>query len=177
MCRKFTLVIGGASSGKSDISEKLCVSSGLDRIYLATSRIFDAEMRNKVDRHRTQRGPDWHTVEEPFTADAVIADLQDTQVLLMDCATMWLTNHLLEDANLDAQVNALITAIDAAKGEIVVVTNEVGMGIVPDNALSRRFRIAQGALNRRLAERADCVVGVMAGLPFSLKGPLPEGLA
>lgn len=177
MCRNLTVVIGGASSGKSGISEKICLNSRLSRIYLATAQVLDDEMKMKVERHRADRGPLWHTIEQPFSAAEDIARVTQDEVLLLDCATMWLTNHLLAEHNLDRETDALLDSINRAAGEIVVVTNEVGMGIVPDNALSRRFRIAQGTLNRRLAERADCVVGVMAGLPFSLKGPLPEGLA
>ncbi|MCA0042693.1 bifunctional adenosylcobinamide kinase/adenosylcobinamide-phosphate guanylyltransferase [Celeribacter litoreus] len=177
MCKKFTLVLGGASSGKSDISEKLCIYSNLNLTYLASAEVYDEEMRTKVEQHRTKRDANWRTIEEPLRADAVIRAAQADEVLLFDCASLWLTNHLLADHALDEETDQLIAAIQATPAEIVVVSNEVGLGIVPDNALARRFRIAQGQLNRRLASEADCVIGVMAGLPFALKGALPEGLA
>jgi adenosylcobinamide kinase/adenosylcobinamide-phosphate guanylyltransferase len=106
----------------------------------------------------------------------VISETKPGQILLFDCATLWLTNHLLADHDLERETENLIAAIRHSPAQIVVVSNEVGLGIVPENALARRFRIAQGALNRRLAEEAATVVGVMAGLPFVLKGRLPEGL-
>ncbi|TNE67064.1 MAG: bifunctional adenosylcobinamide kinase/adenosylcobinamide-phosphate guanylyltransferase [Rhodobacteraceae bacterium] len=176
MCTNMTVVLGGASSGKSDFSEKICVHSGLDRVYLASAQICDEEMRTKAERHRTNRGSDWCTIEEPYAASRVISETLEGQILLFDCATLWLTNHLLADHDLERETENLIAAIRHSPAQIVVVSNEVGLGIVPENALARRFRIAQGALNRRLAEEAATVVGVMAGLPFVLKGSLPEGL-
>ncbi|PTQ70767.1 adenosylcobinamide kinase /adenosylcobinamide-phosphate guanylyltransferase [Celeribacter persicus] len=176
MCANMTVVLGGASSGKSDFSEKICFHSGLEKIYLASAQAFDEEMRTKAEQHRTNRGPDWCTIEEPFAADRVISEVREGQILLFDCATLWLTNHFLADHDLERETESLLSAIRQCPAQIVVVSNEVGLGIVPENALARRFRIAQGALNRRLAEEAGTVVGVMAGLPFVLKGALPEGL-
>lgn len=177
MPKTITLVIGGASSGKSSIAEKICFHSGLDRIYLASAQTFDDEMRTKVDRHRTQRGENWHTIEEPFDAARIVAAATAGQIVLFDCATLWLTNHLLADHDLEAETEVLLDALRQTPAHIVIVTNEVGQGIVPDNALSRQFRIAQGTLNRQIAEVAGTVVGVMAGLPFMLKGARPEALS
>nr|WP_090060738.1 bifunctional adenosylcobinamide kinase/adenosylcobinamide-phosphate guanylyltransferase [Celeribacter neptunius] len=176
MCANMTLVLGGASSGKSNIAENMCINSTLNKVYLASAQVLDTEMRTKVDLHRTERGADWCTIEEPLSADRVISEAKADQILLFDCVTMWLTNHLLADHDLDAETENLIDALRRTPAQIVIVSNEVGMGIVPDNALSRRFRIAQGTLNRQLATQASCVIGVMAGLPFALKGVLPEGL-
>lgn len=176
MCANMTVVLGGASSGKSDFAEKICINSNLSLTYLATAQMFDEEMRTKVERHRTKRGSKWCTIEEPYAADQAISRASAGEILLFDCATLWLTNHLLADHDMDLETEKLLAAIRTTKAEIVVVSNEVGLGIVPENALARRFRIAQGELNRRLAREADTVVGVMAGLPFALKGALPEGL-
>lgn len=176
MSGNLTLVIGGASSGKSSIAEKICVLSGLPRIYLATAQVFDTEMRAKVVHHRTDRGQNWHTIEEPFEAAKVVSATKEGEVLLFDCATMWLTNHLLADNNLTAETEALLTALTQSPAQVVIVSNEIGMGVVPENALARRFRIAQGGLNSKLAEQCGTVIGVMAGLPFALKGALPKGI-
>ncbi|WP_052453599.1 bifunctional adenosylcobinamide kinase/adenosylcobinamide-phosphate guanylyltransferase [Celeribacter indicus] len=177
MCKNLTLVIGGASSGKTNIAEKLCVNSNLTLVYLATAQILDDETRTKVERHRADRGELWRTIEEPFRVDETVIAARRGEILLLDCATMWLTNHLLADHPLAAETDRLLAACARSAAEIVIVTNETGMGIVPENALARRFRIEQGTLNRRLAEHAARVIGVMAGLPFPLKGALPEGVA
>lgn len=129
-------------------------------------------MRAKVDRHILQRGEGWQTIEEPFHAGLVLPQVSSGDVLLMDCATMWLTNHLLADHDLAQETEALLTALAACEGEVVVVTNETGLGIVPENALARRFREAQGRLNIALAAQADRVILVAAGLPLVLKGAL-----
>jgi len=177
MCANMTVVLGGASSGKSDIAEKLCVNRMLRKVYLASAECLDQEMRTKAAQHRTKRGADWCTIEEPLEAARVISDRKAGEILLFDCATMWLTNHLLADHDLSRETDALLDAIKSSPAEVVIVSNETGLGVVPENALARRFRISQGDLNRRLAAQADTVIGVMAGLPFALKGNLPAGLS
>lgn len=171
-----TLVLGGAGSGKSAFAEKLISESGLDRVYIATSQAFDDEMRNKIFRHQEMRGAGWRTVEAPFDPGEALAAAAPGQALLVDCLTMWLTNHLLAGHDLAERQAALLADLGRAQGRapVVVVSNEVGQGIVPDNALSRRFREAQGRLNQAVAARAGLVVAVMAGLPLVLKGRLPE---
>ncbi len=168
-----TLVLGGASSGKSKFAESLCKKSGLDKVYIATAQVFDDEMADKVSRHLTQRGSDWKTIEAPVDVAGAIQSAPDGSVILLDCATLWLTNVILGEHDLDEQTHALISALTSSCNPIVVVSNEVGMGIVPDNALSRKFRNAQGALNQQIASDAGCVVAVMAGLPLVLKGQMP----
>ncbi len=168
-----TFVLGGAASGKSGYAEQLTVSSGKNRVYLATSQVFDDEMRDKVDQHIAQRGAGWTTVEAPFDLQPTLACITETQICLIDCATMWLTNHVLAENDLAAEQDGLMTALRACRGEVVIVSNEVGQGIVPDNALARRFRESQGRLNIALAAQADLVVQVTAGLPQVLKGQLP----
>lgn len=173
MSREFenlTLVIGGAASGKSDFAESLVLATGLEPVYLATAQAFDAEMTEKIRAHRAARDARWRTIEAPIEIAPAIAGLANHQALLLDCATLWLTNLLLGEHDLDLAEAALLDALDRSRGPVVVVTNEVGHGIVPGDALSRRFRQAQGGLNRRLAARAAKVIAVMAGLPLGLKG-------
>lgn len=170
---KYTLVIGGAASGKSAFAEELVVSTGKSRKYLATSQVFDEEMRAKVNRHLAQRGAGWTTIEEPIDPGPALSALSSDDVCLFDCATMWLSNRMLAGADLDAAQTRLLDAIRSCRAQIVMVTNEVGHGIVPENALARQFREAQGRLNIALAAEADLVVLVTAGLPLVLKGRLP----
>ena len=172
MAKKVTLILGGAASGKSKFAEKVCFDAKKSRIYWATSQILDSEMQSKVEKHILQRGAGWQTIEEPFDAEKPFKDLDTTHILLMDCATLWLTNHLLAENDITAETGRLTQAIEETGAEVVVVTNETGQGIVPENALARRFREAQGRLNITLAERADTVVQVIAGLPNVLKGSL-----
>ncbi len=166
-----TLILGGAASGKSLHAENICLSSGKDRVYWATSKIYDSEIQIKVDRHILQRGSGWRTIEEPYEAARVLPELPHSTVCLMDCATMWLTNHLLNDHDLAAAQADLFAALDRCAADVVIVSNETGMGIVPENALARRFREAQGRLNCALATLADRVELVAAGLPLVLKAP------
>ncbi len=165
-----TFILGGAASGKSAFAEQLAVSTGKSRVYLATSQVFDDEMRLKIRQHIAQRGSGWTTIEAPFDLLPELAKLTNDQICLIDCATMWLTNHLLAENNLEEAQAGLLEAMKTCAAQIVVVSNEVGHGIVPDNALSRRFREAQGRLNIALAAQADRVVQVTAGLPLVLKG-------
>lgn len=127
-------------------------------------------MRVKIDKHVVQRGGGWTTYEEHLDLSPILLSFDQSQICLLDCATMWLSNQLLAGNNLQIAQQELLTAISCCKSELVIVSNEVGMGIVPDNALARQFREAQGRLNIVLAEHADCVVHVVAGLPNVLKG-------
>ncbi len=174
MSAKFTLVLGGARSGKSRFAEGLALASGRPRRYIATAQAWDAEMRARIAEHKAQRGGDWITVEAPLDLSGALADAQTAEVVLVDCATLWLSNHLLAEADLNAQAELLMVAIAASAAPLIVVSNEVGWSIVPDNALARAFRDAQGRLNQRMAAEADLVVAVVAGLPIVLKGQLPE---
>lgn len=170
---KLTLIVGGARSGKSRFAENLIVRSGLPRRYIATAEAWDDEMRARIDRHRIQRGSDWTTVEAPHDLPAALSAAQPGEAVLLDCATLWLTNRMLAEADLAAEATALITALAACPAPIVIVSNEVGWGIVPENALARAFRDEQGRLNQTLASEAELVVTVIAGLPLVLKGQMP----
>ena len=171
--QNLTFILGGASSGKSAYAEQLVVSTGRPRTYIATAQAFDAEMRQKIADHVGQRGDAWTTIEAPLDPCAALVSQNSGHVVLLDCVTLWLSNVLLADHDIDAACARLLAALAACPCPAVVVSNEVGMGIVPDNALSRRFRAAQGRINRQIAAQADAVVAVMAGLPLSLKGDLP----
>jgi adenosylcobinamide kinase / adenosylcobinamide-phosphate guanylyltransferase len=169
-----SLVIGGAASGKSRFAEGLCVQSGQSKIYVATAQVYDEEMTQKVVRHLAQRGDNWTTIEAPIDVASALGRATKKDVVLIDCATLWLTNIILGDFDLEAETAKLLTAISSCHAPVVIVSNEVGQGIVPDNALSRKFRNAQGQLNQALAKQAELVVAVMAGLPLALKGAIPK---
>jgi len=168
-----TLVLGGAACGKSAFAESLVVAGCDNPTYIATAQVFDDEMAAKVARHQNMRGDGWFTIEEPLDISAAIASAPADRPLLIDCATLWLTNVILGDHDLTEHKARFLQAITNASDAVVVVSNEVGQGIVPDNALSRQFRNAQGQLNQDIARAADLVVTVMAGLPLALKGTLP----
>ena len=170
---KFTFVIGGAASGKSAFAERLCFQTDKPRVYIATAQAFDDEMREKITAHRVQRGAEWRTIEAPLDLSSALATCAADEVVLLDCATLWLSNVLLGDGDVRVESAALQSAIAGCAAQIVVVSNEVGHGIVPDNALARQFRNAQGRLNQMLAADAELVVQVIAGLPQVLKGALP----
>ncbi|GBD48490.1 bifunctional adenosylcobinamide kinase/adenosylcobinamide-phosphate guanylyltransferase [Methylopila sp. Yamaguchi] len=168
-----TLVLGGARSGKSRFAESLATATGLDLVYLATAQAFDDEMRQRITRHRADReGAGWRAVEAPLAlADVVVAESAPETALLVDCLTLWLTNVMLADLDVEREADGLLAALDAARGPVVLVSNEVGYGIVPENALARAFRDHQGRLNQRVAAIADRVTLVAAGLPLDLKLP------
>lgn len=170
---QLTLVIGGARSGKSSLAEGLVTRAGLKRHYIATAEAWDDEMRDRIARHQADRGADWHTWNAPRDVASVLSAIPAGQVALLDCATLWLTNHLLSDADIAQLSRNLIAALRACASPVVVVSNETGWGIVPENALARAFRDHQGRLNQDIAAQADLVVAVMAGLPMVLKGTVP----
>lgn len=173
---RLVLVLGGARSGKSRYGEARAEASGLVPCYIATAQAGDAEMAERIARHRARRRAGWRTVEEPLKlAEAIGGQARPETVLLVDCLTLWLSNLMLAEADVEAQVERLLAALRDAPGPVIVVSNEVGLGIVPDNALARRFRDVAGLANQRVAEIADEVVLVTAGLPLSLKGQRVDG--
>ena len=168
-----TLVLGGAASGKSNFAETLCYQAGKPRVYVATAQAFDDEMRQKISDHQAQRGEKWLTIEAPIDVAAGLETRKADEIVLLDCATLWLSNVLLTDQDTDIAATGLLASLLTCPAQVIVVSNEVGGGIVPENALARKFRNAQGRLNRRLAAEAGLVVQVIAGLPQVLKGTLP----
>jgi adenosylcobinamide kinase/adenosylcobinamide-phosphate guanylyltransferase len=163
-----TLVLGGARSGKSRHAEDLVSGRPPPWIYLATAQALDDEMAARIAAHRTRRDRGWRTVEAPRDLAQAIDDACGAP-LLIDCLTLWLTNLMLADADLEAEFLRLEEALGRTHGPVVLVANEVGLGIVPDNALARRFRDAAGRLNQRMAARANRVVMMVAGLPLEVK--------
>ena len=172
MLPPLTLVLGGAASGKSAWAERLIQAEVARPVYIATAQAFDAEMQAKIARHKVARGPDWITIEAPLDLAGALGWHDDIPALV-DCATLWLSNHLLADTDLDTLISPLLDALAARRAPVVIVSNEVGQGIVPDSALGRTFREAQGRLNIALAAESALVVQVIAGLPNVLKGTLP----
>lgn len=171
---KLTLVTGGAASGKSKYSEGLIGACGLSKIYLATAQIWDVEMAQKVKDHQKMREGNWKTVETGLDLAAAIGAQTDAHAVLIDCLTMWITAKMMAEESATGAAENVLRAILARAGPTVVVTNEVGQGVVPDTPMGRAFRNEQGRLNQRFAAQAQSVVAVMSGLPLALKGPLPE---
>lgn len=169
---KITLVLGGARSGKSTHAQKLAEQGWQHPLYLATAETLDQEMVERVKLHRTQRGPKWGCVEEPLDLARVIqTPMPKRDGILIDCATLWLANVLLKEGEPAVQTRKkeLITALRTSPCDVIIVSNEVGMGIVPDSALGRTFRDLQGWLNQDLAAIADEVLFVIAGIPLKIK--------
>jgi adenosylcobinamide kinase/adenosylcobinamide-phosphate guanylyltransferase len=169
MMPQLTLVLGGARSGKSRYAESLIAALPPPWTYVATAEAGDAEMAERIAAHRARRGKDWQAVEAPHDLAAALADIESNVPVLVDCLTLWLSNRMLAGADVEADTARLETALASRHAPVVVVSNEVGFGIVPDNALARRFRDLQGRLNQRMAARADRVVLVVAGLPLVVK--------
>jgi adenosylcobinamide kinase/adenosylcobinamide-phosphate guanylyltransferase len=159
-----TFVLGGARSGKSAHAEALIAAHPPPWRYIATAQAFDDEMRARIAQHRARRDERWRTVDAPLDLPAAL-DAPDPA--LVDCLTLWLTNLMLAERRPDWP--ALLAALDARRAPTVIVSNEVGLGIVPDNALARAFRDEAGRLHQRLAARADRVVFMVAGLPMVVK--------
>jgi adenosylcobinamide kinase/adenosylcobinamide-phosphate guanylyltransferase len=164
-----TLILGGARSGKSRYAERLVEQAG-GGTYLATAEAGDAEMRARILQHRARRGSAWQTIEEPRDLESALLRAGAAgRPVLVDCLTLWLSNILLADADLDLAGDALLAALPRLTVPALLVANEVGLGIVPDNALARRFRDAAGRLNQSIAAIADRVLFIAAGLPLVLK--------
>jgi adenosylcobinamide kinase/adenosylcobinamide-phosphate guanylyltransferase len=163
------LITGGARSGKSTRAEaRACEFAGRP-VYIATAEALDAEMRERIARHRARRGNEWLERETPLELVRAIHETDGGGARLVDCMTLWLTNLMLAERNWEEEAAALREALGRQKSPVVLVTNEVGLGIVPDNALARRFRDAAGILNQMMARAADEVEFVVAGLPMRVK--------
>jgi len=165
-----TLVLGGARSGKSRHAEALIEALPPPWSYIATAQAWDDEMRARIAEHRARRSPDWGTLDAPLDLPEAIRGLPPGRPVLVDCLTLWLTNLILAESDTAAAGSDLIAACAEAAGPVVLVSNEVGLGIVPDNALARRFRDEAGRLHQAIAARAGQVVFMVAGLPMQVKG-------
>lgn len=168
---KITFVLGGARSGKSSFAEKLVEDSGLQPVYLATGRAFDKEMESRISIHRDRRGREWQTVEEPLDlVGALEKHAGHDRFVLVDCLTLWITNLMMAEQNIAAETETLIAALSPLSGTVVFVSNEVGLGIVPENQMAREFRDHAGFLHQAVASVADEVYFLAAGLPLKMKG-------
>ncbi len=170
-----TLVLGGARSGKSRFAEALVDSSSLESVYIATAQAGDGEMAARIAHHRARRGAAWRTVEAPLDLAATLArEAAPDRALLVDCLTLWLANIMADGRDIEAEAAHLVAALGALSGPVVLVSNEVGQGIVPDNALARAFRDHAGRLHQDIAGVADTVTFITAGLAQTLKSPNPR---
>jgi len=162
------LILGGARSGKSRIAQQAALESGLEVVFCAAAQAFDDEMAQRIARHRAERPASWRTVEEPLElASALAREAAPGRCVLVDCLTLWLSNLIF--ARREDEIDALLAILPTLPGHLILVSNEVGWGIVPENELARRFRDEQGRLNQRIAQIADRVTLVAAGLPLTLK--------
>ena len=171
------LILGGARSGKSRLAQDMAARRWLHPVYLATAEILDDEMAARVRMHRRTRARRWHCVEEPLEIAKIIRrGVPGTDGLLVDCLTIWLSNVLLKEGRgaFARRRDELVKALHQTRQDVILVTNEVGMGVVPENELGRTFRDLAGWLNQAVAKEADTVVFVAAGLPLVLKGRLPK---
>lgn len=167
--QSLTLLLGGARSGKSTHAEKLATALPAPWTYIATAQSHDDEMAERIALHRSRRGEGWQTVDAPLDLARALCSVPEGRPVLVDCLTLWLSNHMLADHDVDAVSAELEKTLSAPRGPWFVVSNEVGLGIVPDNPLGRRFRDAQGRLNQRVASIADRVLFMVAGLPMQVK--------
>jgi len=166
-----TLILGGARSGKSVLGENLIAASGLEPVYIATSQAHDAEMRARVGQHKARRGPEWSTIEEPDDLEGVLKrEARACRAVLVDCLTLWVTNLMMAEADIAARAKSLCATLETIESPVVLISNEVGLGIVPDNAMARAFRDHAGRLHQDIAATADTVYFVAAGLPLKMKG-------
>jgi len=172
---RHALVLGGARSGKTAFAESLAMRSGSKPVYLATAEALDAEMRERVASHQRGRGERFATIEEPLAlSDALLVAAREHDVILVDCLTLWITNLLIANQDVAmavSELGAILVQLKTAR--VIMVSNEVGLGIVPDNAMARTFRDLAGSAHQRLAEVCDDVYFVIAGLPMTLKGEAP----
>jgi adenosylcobinamide kinase/adenosylcobinamide-phosphate guanylyltransferase len=171
--RKMILILGGARSGKSGFAQRLAASTGEGVLFVATAEAGDAEMAARIAGHRAERPGHWRTIEAPRAVARGLAETPPARVVVLDCVTLWVTNLLLDqDASWEAasrELDALLAWYRAQPVELIVVSNEVGLGIVPGDETSRTFRDWLGWFNQRLAAEADAVYFMVAGLPVELK--------
>lgn len=165
-----TLVLGGARSGKSAFAERLIGEMSLAKVYLATATAGDDEMQSRIAQHRKQRGEGWITIEEPLAlVDTLTRESTIGRVILVDCLTLWLSNLMMAERDPDVEAKRLVRFLDVSRYPIVFVSNEVGLGLVPETPIGRAFRDAQGRLNQTIAAAVNNVAFVAAGLPLWLK--------
>lgn len=164
-----TLVLGGARSGKTGFAERLTEAAAPSRVYIATGQAFDAEMEERIALHKAARGAGWRTVETPLDPARALEQARGSEAVLLDCLTLWLSNLMHHERDIETETEGLLGAASRCSAPVVMVSNEVGLGLVPETPLGRAFRDAQGRLNQQIAARADRVAFVAAGLPIWLR--------
>lgn len=173
MAHKLYFITGGARSGKSSFAEKLALDMAGKRAYIATAQALDAEMSARIEQHRIKRGTSWDTYEEPLAVAELLQKLTNQyQIVLLDCLTLWLSNvmaHTDGDGAVATRSDELVKAAQNFGGVCIVVSNEVGLGIVPDNPLARKYRDFAGILNQKVAQAADAVYFTASGIPLKIK--------
>ncbi|MBJ6121740.1 bifunctional adenosylcobinamide kinase/adenosylcobinamide-phosphate guanylyltransferase [Sphingomonas sp. BT553] len=168
--KRTMLVLGGTRSGKSRHAQMLAEAHGGRLVFIATAQAFDGEMTDRIARHRADRDGRWLTVEAPLDlAEAIAGQDADDAIILVDCLTLWTSNLMLAEENVDTRLATLCDTLMRVSGRVILVSSEVGWGIVPDNALARRFRDLAGTINQRVAAVVDGVTLVVAGIPMPLK--------
>ena len=168
-----TLILGGARSGKSRYALELGESVSEDRVFVATGVGFDVGMRERIDRHRADRDSSWRTVEEAVTVwDVIGSECREGRVVVLDCLTLWLNNLMLEERDVESDLERLVESLESVEGELILVSNEIGLGLVPDTELGREFRDLHGRMNQRVAGVCDRVLFMVAGLPVVVKSEL-----
>ena len=163
------LVTGGARSGKSVFAEKRTKQLGSSLIYIATSEVIDSEMKKRVEEHQARRGSEWQTLHAPINLTEALIETDGKGPCLVDCVTFWLNNLIFHDEDIDAATQELITVLNERSDPVVLVTNEVGSGIIPENALARRFCDEAGRLNQTISQIADEVYVSISGIPLQIK--------
>jgi adenosylcobinamide kinase / adenosylcobinamide-phosphate guanylyltransferase len=167
-----TLVLGGARSGKSRYAERLVLGSGLLPVYIATAQALDDEMAARIAEHRARRGASWRTIEQPLDLlEALRRECDQGRAVLVDCLTLWLTNLMVAKRPVHTEMARLVELLPSLRGALVLVSNEVGLGVMPTDAMARAFIDHAGWLHQRIAEQAGVVVFMAAGLPLHLKSP------
>lgn len=168
------LITGGARAGKSRYAERLMTARPARHAVIATGTPGDAEMAERIARHKAERDKSWDVIEQPISIRSAIRNAaRPDRIVLVDCLTLWISNLMAEGRELENEIQGLVGTLQTAAGPVIVVSNEVGLGIVPDNALARAFRDNLGRANQAVAATADCAVFMAAGIPLVLKGTLP----
>ena len=166
-----TLILGGARSGKSRYALELGEACSEDRVFVATAQGFDEGMRERIARHRSDRDVSWRTVEETVEIwDVIESGCRVGRVIVLDCLTLWLNNLMLEGRDVEADLERLVSCLEGVTGDVILVSNEIGLGLVPDTELGREFRDLHGRMNQRVAAVCDRVLFMVAGLPVVVKG-------
>lgn len=167
---KKIFITGGARSGKSSFALKEASGISGEKAYIATAEALDEEMRERIEQHKNQRGKDWDTYEEPLRISDVIKKIESRyDVIVVDCLTMWISNIMNAGLSIEIEIENFISSLATHNSSVYIVSNEVGMGIVPENEIARRFRDVAGTLNQKVAKVADEVYFVIAGIPLRIK--------